>query len=51
VKAAFASACIDEACELAERFDAMAEPLPIRAATRRALLQAIRHTTALLQSG
>jgi serine/threonine-protein kinase HipA len=51
VKSGFASACIDEACELAEQFDAMAEPLPIRTATRRALLQAIRRTTGLLRSG
>lgn len=50
VKAAFASACIDEACELAERFDAMAAPLPIRAATRRTLFQAVRRTSGRLRA-
>jgi serine/threonine-protein kinase HipA len=51
VKAGFAADCIDEACALAEGFDAMAESLPIRAATRRELARTIRRTTGLLRTG
>ena len=50
VDAGFASACIDEACELAEDFEPMAAALPIRAETRRELVRAIRRTSALLRA-
>ena len=50
VDAGFASACIDEACELAEDFEPMAAALPIRAETRRELVRAIGRTSALLRA-
>lgn len=49
VKAGFASACIDQACQLIDRFDTMAKELPIRVATRRELVSAINGTRALLR--
>ncbi len=50
VDARLASACIDEARELVERLESMAEPLPIRAQTRRKLAGAVRHCAGLLRS-